>query len=116
MKVSEMEARGSKTLVAGDPVKQPSWLVWTLMKVFRIVLLTILWSGVGMGVGLFSGIVVLLAKSLIQHVTPDMSLAYRHVSIPLAITTGSCAFFWNVVRSCQAAVTRYKSRKQGTAA
>ena len=29
MKVSEMEARGTKTLVAGEPRKEPSWLVWT---------------------------------------------------------------------------------------
>jgi len=115
VKVGEMEARGSKTLVAGDPVRQPSWLVWTLMKVFRIVLLTVMWAGIGMGLGLFSGIVVLLVRSLIVHTTPDMSLAYRHVSIPLAITTGSCAFFWNVVRSCQVAVARYKSKQRAAA-
>jgi hypothetical protein len=103
-----MEARGSKTLVAGDPVKQPSWLVWTLMKVFRIVLLTILWGGLGMGVGLFSGIIGLLVRSLVVHATPDMSLAYRYVSIPLALTTGSCALLWNLVRTVQAAAKRHK--------
>ncbi len=107
-----MEARGSKTLVAGDPVKQASWPVWTLMKVFRIVLLTIMWGGLGMGVGLFSGILVLLVRSLIVHTTTDMSLAYRYVSIPLAITTGSCAFLWNLVRTVQAVGKRRKELAQ----
>src|ERR1700694_1974778 len=55
VKVGEMEARGSKTLVDGEPRKEPSWLLWTLMKGFRVVLLTMLWTGLGMGVGLFCG-------------------------------------------------------------
>jgi uncharacterized BrkB/YihY/UPF0761 family membrane protein len=111
VKVSEMEARGSKTLVAGEPMKQPNLLVWTLMKGFRVLLLTVLWTGLGMGVGLFCGILGVLLVSVALHRTPDMSMAYRYVSIPLAICSGSCAFLWNVVRTCQAAV---KKRKAGS--
>jgi hypothetical protein len=111
MKVSEMEARGSKTLVASEPMKQPNWLVWTLMKGFRVVLLTVLWTGLGMAVGLFCGIISLLVRSAILHLTPDMSMAYRYVSIPIAICTGSCAFLWNTWRTVQAAAARRRERK-----
>jgi hypothetical protein len=106
VKVSEMEARGSKTLVGGEPMRHPSWLVWTLMKGARVVLLTVLWTGLGMGVGLFCGIIGLLVKSAILHQTPDMSVAYRYISIPLAITSGSCAFLWNLIRTFQSARKR----------
>ena len=107
-----MEARGSKTLVGGEPMKQPSWLVWTLMKGFRIVLLTVLWTGLGMGVGLVCGIVGVLAWSAMAHRTPDMSMAYRYVSIPVAISIGGCAFVWNVVGAFQAAAKRRKERTE----
>jgi hypothetical protein len=107
-----MEARGTKTLVGGKPVKEPGWPVWLLMKGFRLVLLTVLWSGLGMGVGLFCGIVGVVAWGAIQHQTPEMDLAYRHVSIPIALCSGSCAFLWNLMRTVQAGVKRRKGRVQ----
>jgi hypothetical protein len=113
MKVSEMEARGSKTLVASEPMRNPSWLVWALMKTFRIILLTVLWAGLGMGVGLFCGIIALVALSTIQHRTLDMSMAYRNISIPVAVCSGSCSFLWNLGRTIQAAGKR---RRAGTIA
>jgi uncharacterized BrkB/YihY/UPF0761 family membrane protein len=106
VKVSEMEARESKTLVDGDPMKEPSWPLWTLTKAFRIVLLTVLWTGLGMGVGLFCGIFGMLAAGAIQHRTPDMSMAYRYISIPAAVCSGSCAFIWNAARAAQAAARK----------
>jgi uncharacterized membrane protein YhhN len=106
-----MEARGSKTLVDGEPTKEPSWPVWVLMKGFRVIVLTVLWSGLGMGVGLFCGILGVLAAGAIQHRTPDMSVAYRYISIPVAIGSGSCAFLWNVVRTLQAAAQRHRAGK-----
>jgi len=108
MKVSEMEARGTKTLVASEPRKEPSWLVWTVMKGFRIILLTVLWSGLGMGVGLFCGILGVVAWSAIQHRTPQMDLAYRSISIPVAIASGSCALLWDVMGTLQAAAKKRK--------
>jgi ABC-type sugar transport system permease subunit len=105
-----MEARGSKTLVAAEPMRRPSWLVWTLMKTFRTVMLTVLWSGLGMGAGLFCGIVGLLVAATIQHKRPEMDLAYRLVAIPVAICAGSCALLWNLVRAAQEAVERLKSK------
>jgi hypothetical protein len=108
LKASEMEARGSKTLVGGDPMRRPSWLVWTVMKGFRILLLTVLWSGLGMGVGLLCGIIGVAAASAILHRTPEMDLAYRHVSIPVAVFAGGGALLWNLMRTLQAAVQRRK--------
>jgi hypothetical protein len=110
VKVSEMEARGSKTLVAGEPMKQPSWLVWTVMKGTRLALLTLLWAGLGMGAGLFCGIVGLMIGGAMTHRIPDMTTAYRHISIPVAIFSGSCACLWNLMRTAQAAVRRRKDR------
>jgi hypothetical protein len=103
-----MEARGSKTLVASEPVAQPSWLVWSLMKGFRMLLLTVLWTGLGMGVGLFCGILGVIVGSAILHRTPEMDMAYRNISIPVAICTGSGALLWNLVRTIQAAAQRRK--------
>jgi hypothetical protein len=110
MKVSQMEAGGSKTLVPSEPGKEPSWLVWTLVKAFRVVLLTVLWTGLGMGAALFCGIIGLLAAGVILHRTPEMSLAYRSISIPVAIASGSIAFLWNMVRTLQAAAQRRRAR------
>jgi hypothetical protein len=106
VKVGEMEARGRKTLVDAEPMKEPSWLVWTLMKGFRVVLLTVLWSGLGMGVGLFCGIVGVVAGAAIGHRTPEMDVAYRNVAIPVAICIGGCALLWNLLRVVQAAKRR----------
>jgi hypothetical protein len=110
VKLSEMEARGSKTLVDGEPMREPSWLVWSLMKGFRVLFLTVLWAGLGMGVALFCGILGVLAFSALQHRTPDMSMAYRYISIPVAIVCGSCAFCWNVFRVAQAAGRRRREK------
>lgn len=110
MKITEMEARGSKTLVDSEPMKHPGWLVWSLMKGFRLVLLTVLWTGLGMGVGLFCGILGTLILGAVRHVTPDMSLAYRHVSIPVAVCSGSGAFLWNLVRTWQSGVQKRRAQ------
>jgi hypothetical protein len=106
MKESGMETRGRRTLLGGEPMREPSWPVWTLMKGFRLVVLTVLWAGLGMGVGLFCGIFGLLVWGAVAHHTPDMELAYRRVAIPLAIGAGSCAFVWNLLRTVQAAAQR----------
>jgi hypothetical protein len=105
-----MEARGSKTLVASEPMRRPNWAVWTLMKGFRILLLTLLWSGLGMGVGLFCGIFGLMLAGAILHRPPQMALAYRAISIPLAILAGSGALLWNLMRTIQAAARRRKGQ------
>jgi hypothetical protein len=103
-----MEARGSKTLLPGEPMREPTWLVWTLMKGFRVLLLAVLWAGLGMGVGLFCGIVGVASWSAIAHRTPHMNLAYRNVAIPAAVCSGTAALLWNLARTVQAAARRRK--------
>ena len=107
---SEMEAHGSKTLVTGEPMRRPNWAIWLLMKAFRIVALTVLWTGLGMAAGLFCAIFVLTTTGAIHGHLPEMSLAYRRISIPVAITTGSCALLWNLGRTVQAAMARGRGR------
>ena len=101
-----MESRGSKTLLPSEPMRQPSWLVWTLMKGFRLLALTALWSGLGMGAGLFAGILVLMTAGVLHHRLPPMDLAYRQAAFPAAIVAGTCALVWNLVRTVQAAIRR----------
>jgi hypothetical protein len=101
-----MESRGSKTLLPSQPRRRPSWPVWALMKSFRLLALTALWGGVGMGAGLFGGILVLMTVGVLHHRMPEMNLAYRRVAIPAAIVAGICAFLWNLVRTVQAALRR----------
>ena len=59
--------------------------------VFRVVFATLLFTAGGMGAGLFLGIVGTLLFGLIKGGAIDMSNAYRHVAIPVAILAGSVA-------------------------
>jgi hypothetical protein len=108
---SEMEARGSKTLVATKPMTEPSWLVWTLMKGFRVVALTVFWTGLGMGMGLFCGIIGVLVISAVEHRALDLSMAYRYIAAPIAVVCGSCALVWNLYRAVQDTAKRVRARR-----
>ena len=72
---------------------------------FRTVLLTILFAALGMGVGLLVGIIATVVLAAAHNVQPDMTNAYRHVAIPLALASGLCAFVWNVFRGVKDAVS-----------
>jgi len=89
----------------------PKWYVRFIMVSFRTVLLTILFGALGMGVGLLVGIIATVVLAAAHGVQPDMTNAYRHAAIPLALASGSCAFVWNVFRGVKDAV----SSRKGTA-
>jgi uncharacterized membrane protein len=108
VKVSEMAARGSKNLLDGNPARRPSWPVFVLVKALRLAIITLLWIGIGMGAGLFCGIVGVVLLSLFLHRSLDMTEAYRYVAIPTAIGAGSVAFIWNLIRTMQDAAGRGK--------
>jgi hypothetical protein len=111
---SQIDDRRPKTLLPGKPVTEPSWFVWCVMKTTRVLAFTVLWTGLGMGVGLFCGIVGVILASAFAHHAPVMSMAYRRVAFPVAITSGTCAFLWNVFRAIQAGKQRMKhGRKRG---
>jgi hypothetical protein len=106
-----MEEQESRTLFPGKPMTEPNWLVWSLMKGCRVVVLTVLWSGLGMGAGLFCGIIGVVALSALHNRAPVMSMAYRNVAFPVAICSGACAFLWNAFRVLQAAEKRRRERR-----
>ena len=87
------------------PVRaRPSWYVRLIMVSFRTVLLTLLFAGLGMGVGLFVGIVGTIAVAAAHHVSPDMTHAYRYYAIPTGVVLGAGAFLWNVIGAVREAI------------
>ena len=67
------------------------------MVTFRTLFATLLFTALGMGVGLLCGIVGTAILNAVRHGGVDMANAYRYVAIPVAITAGSCAFLYQVV-------------------
>ena len=57
----------------------------------RVLLFAITCTGLGMAVGLFSGIVVQVLRSVGHHGALDMTVAYRYFAIPLAVVLGIAA-------------------------
>ncbi len=57
----------------------------------RVLFTTLLFTAAGMGAGLFLGIVGTLIYGMIEGGSIDMTNAYRHVAIPVAITLGAAA-------------------------
>ena len=58
----------------------------------RVVLLTIVATLLCFALGLLVGILGTVLYSLVRHVRPDMTMAYRHVAAPVAILGGTIAF------------------------
>jgi len=57
----------------------------------RVLFSAFLFTAGGMGAGLFLGIVGMVVFGLITGAKVDMSNAYRHVAIPVAILFGAIA-------------------------
>ena len=85
---------------------QPGTLATLVSSAVRVLFTTLLFTAGGMGLGLFLGILGMIAYGLIAHVQPDMRNAYRHVAIPLAITVGALAFLGALVLEIRARRTR----------
>jgi hypothetical protein len=58
----------------------------------RVLFTTLLFTAGGMGAGLFFGIVGTIAYAMIKGSSIDMTNAYKHVAIPVAIALGAAAF------------------------
>jgi hypothetical protein len=61
------------------------------VSIVRILFTALLFTAGGMGVGLFFGIVGTVVYGMIIGSKIDMTNAYRHVAIPVAITLGAVA-------------------------
>jgi len=58
----------------------------------RVLFTTLLFTAGGMGAGLFFGIVGTIVYGMMKGGNIDMTHAYKHVAIPVAITLGAAAF------------------------
>ena len=74
------------------PGKQRSNVSIVFTSTVRVLFTTLLFSAAGMGVGLFLGIVGTVVYGIIRGSNVDMSNAYKHVAIPVAVTLGAAAF------------------------
>jgi hypothetical protein len=77
--------------VAKPVLMQRSRFSIVLATCIRVLLFTITCAGLGMAFGLFTGIIVQVARSLLQRGAIDMTVAYRIFGIPLAAICGVAA-------------------------
>ena len=75
-----------------SPRKQRSKVSIVFTSTVRVLFTTLLFTAAGMGAGLFLGIVGTIVYGIIKGSNVDMSNAYKHVAIPVAITLGAAAF------------------------
>jgi cytochrome b subunit of formate dehydrogenase len=85
---------------------RPSWFVRFIMITFRICFVTLLLTGLGMGVGLFVGILTTVIGGAISHHAIDLTRAYKVFAIPSALVFGSCTLLFQIVKSVREAVSR----------
>ncbi len=68
----------------------------------RVLFTALLFTAGGMGAGLFLGIIGTLVYGMINGGRIDMTNAYRHVAIPVAITIGAAALVGALVLEVRA--------------
>jgi hypothetical protein len=73
----------------------------------RVLFTTLLFTAGGMGAGLFFGIVGTIVYGMMKGGNTDMTNAYKHVAIPVAISLGAAAFI-------SALVLEVRTRRQRT--
>ncbi len=77
------------------PQRSKASIVFT--STIRVLFTTLLFTAAGMGAGLFLGIVGTIIYGMMKGSNIDMTNAYRHVAIPVAITLGAAAFLGALV-------------------
>jgi hypothetical protein len=82
--------------------QQRSKLSIAFTSTVRVLFTTLLFTAGGMGAGLFLGIVGTLVYGMISGGRIDMTNAYRHVAIPVAITIGAAALVGALVLELRA--------------
>ncbi len=75
---------------------KPTPLQRAVMKTFRTMLVTFLFTLLGMGVGLMTGILWYAIGGAVRGVHPNMALAYRHIAILAAMVFGFCALLYQL--------------------
>ena len=87
--------------------KQRSKLSIAFTSAVRVLFTTLLFTAGGMGAGLFFGIVGTIVYGIIKGSSIDMTNAYKHVAIPVAITLGAAGLI-------TALVLEVRTRRQRT--
>ena len=84
--------------------KAPSHAGRFFTSLFRILMLTVLFAALGMGLGLFFGILGTAIYGGIKHMHVDLAMAYRDVAIPLAVVCALGAFVYNSMTTLRRAM------------
>jgi hypothetical protein len=84
------------------PGKQRSKVSIVFTSTVRVLFTTLLFTAAGMGTGLFLGIVGTVVYGIIKGSNVNMSNAYKHVAIPVAVTLGAAAFIGALVLEVRA--------------
>jgi hypothetical protein len=69
------------------PTLQPRWFVIPL----RVLLLTFLLTLLAFAVSLLLGIVGIVVGATLRGLHPNMTVAYRHIALPIALASGAIA-------------------------
>ncbi len=85
-----------------SPAIRPSRSSLALASILRVLFATLLFTAGGMAVGLFCGILGTVIYGMIRGGQIDMSNAYRHVAIPVALVIGSVALIGAAVLEVRA--------------
>jgi hypothetical protein len=89
------------------PQKQRSKLSIAFTSSVRVLFTALLFTAGGMGLGLFLGIIGMVVYSLFHGGQVDMTYAYKHVAVPIALVLGGVALVG-------AAVLEVRSRSRRT--
>ena len=82
--------------------KQRNRLSIVFTSTVRVLFTTLLFTAAGMGAGLFLGILGTVLYGIISGSKSDMSNAYKHVAIPVAILSGAIALIGSAVLEVRA--------------
>jgi uncharacterized BrkB/YihY/UPF0761 family membrane protein len=74
-------------------VRQPRWYVIPL----RVLLVAFLLALLAFAVGLFLGILGIVISARLRGLHPNMTLAYRHIALPVALAAGAVALIFATV-------------------
>lgn len=75
------------------PAHQPRWYVIPL----RVLLLTFLLTLLAFAVGLLLGILGIVIGATLRGFHPNMTAAYRHIALPIALAVGAVALLVTTV-------------------
>jgi ABC-type sugar transport system permease subunit len=77
----------NSALASQKKVRRSAISIW-ISAVVRTIIFTVTCTGLGMAIGLFTGILVQVARSLVHRGAIDMTVAYRYFGFPLAALGG----------------------------